>query len=71
LFVLIELLEKNRQKRINLEDALSHEWFSEFTEIHKNRLAAGKDENGLDNKFEAFTLTEVNSHKMMADAREL
>ena len=35
------------------------------------RMGTGKDANGLDNKFEAFTLTETNSDKLTADLREL
>lgn len=30
-----------------------------------------KDSNGLDNKFEAFTLTELNSHKLTQDIQDI
>ena len=69
--IYIELLEKNRQKRPSLEETLQHPWFAEFKEIHASRTGNCKDANGLDNKFEAFTLTETNSDKMTADLRQL
>lgn len=68
---LLELLEKNRQKRPSLEETLQHPWFAEFKEIHASRTGTGKDANGLDNKFEAFTLTEVNSSKLTQDMKDL
>ena len=58
------LLEKNRQKRLSLEDTLQHRWFAEFKEIHESR-------KGVGNKFEAFTMTEVNSSKKTADLKQL
>lgn len=54
-----------------MEETLQHAWFAEFKEIHASRVGSGKDANGLDNKFEAFTLTETNSDKMTADMRAL
>jgi len=65
------LLEKNRQKRPSLEETLQHPWFAEFKEIHATRMGSGKDANGLDNKFEAFTLTETNSDKLTQDIKAL
>jgi len=63
-----KLLEKNRQKRPSLEETLQHEWFAEFKEIHKSRKDASKnEETALDNKFQAFTITEPNSPKMYED----
>lgn len=61
-----KLLEKNRQKRPSLEETLQHKWFKE-TDVHASRMGNGKDANGLDNKFEAFTLTDQDSKKMTAD----
>ena len=66
-----KLLEKNRQKRASLEETLQHKWFAEYKEIHANRTGSLKDKNGLDNKFEAFTLTEPNSPKMTEDLKQL
>jgi len=45
-----KLLEKNRQKRPQLEEALQHPWFSSFKEIQERRKNL-KDSNGLDTKF--------------------
>jgi len=64
------LLEKNRQKRLSLEETLQHKWFAEFKEIHESRKNVCKD-SGVDKKFEAFTLTEVNSPKAMQDLNAL
>jgi len=61
-----KLLEKNRQKRPSLEETLQHKWFKE-TDVHASRMGNGKDANGLDNKFEAFTLTDNDTKKMTAD----
>jgi serine/threonine protein kinase len=47
---LIELLEKNRQKRPSLEEALQHPWFASFKEIQDQRKKQ-TDNNGLDTKF--------------------
>ena len=69
--ICLGLLEKNRQKRLSLEETLQHNWFSEFKEIHEQRKGTLKDANGLDNKFEAFTLTELNSPKMTDDIVQL
>ena len=67
----IELLEKNRSKRPSLEETLQHEWFSDYTAIHESRMGNMKDDNGLDKKFEAFTLTEPNSKKMTQDIDDI
>jgi serine/threonine protein kinase len=61
-----KLLEKNRQKRPSLEETLQHKWFKE-TDVHASRMGNGIDANGLDNKFEAFTLTDNDTKKMTAD----
>lgn len=58
------MLEKNRSKRATLEETLQHEWFSDYKAIHESRNGTMRDVNGLDKKFEAFTLTEPNSSKM-------
>lgn len=55
----IELLEKNRHKRPNLEEVLNHPWFADFKDIHEMRQGAGED-----SKFKAYTLTEPNSPKI-------
>lgn len=65
-----KLLEKNRAKRATLEETLQHKWFADYKEIHEARQGKLKDNNGLDNKFEAFTLTEPNSPKLTADLKE-
>jgi len=57
------LLEKNRTKRMTLEETLQHEWFSSFKEI----MATRQEKNPIQNKFEAFTLTEVNSLKIQEE----
>ena len=57
------LLEKNRKKRMTLEETLQHEWFSSFKEI----MASRQERNPIQNKFEAFTLTEVNSLKIQEE----
>lgn len=51
-----KLLEKNRTKRPSLEEALQHPWFAEFKDIQSIRKGASKNDKGLDNKFEAFTI---------------
>ena len=66
-----KLLEKNRAKRSTLEETLQHKWFADYKEIHEARQGKLKDNNGLDNKFEAFTLTEPNSPKLTADLKEI
>lgn len=66
-----KLLEKNRPKRPSLEETLSHKWFAEYKEIHASRTGKLKDANGLDSKFQAFTITEPDSPKMLQDLREL
>jgi len=66
-----KLLEKNRQKRPSLEEALQHPWFASFKDIQEKRKGNMKDSNGLDNKFEAFTLMEPNSPKMTEDMKEI
>ena len=58
----IELLEKNRHKRPNLEEVLNHPWFSDFKDIHSMRTA-NSNENDPD-KFMKYTLTEPNSPKI-------
>jgi hypothetical protein len=35
--ITIELLEKSRHKRPQLEEVLNHAWFAEFKDIHKLR----------------------------------
>lgn len=67
----LELLEKNRQKRISLEECLQHKWFSSYKDIQQKRQGTLKDSNGLDNKFEAFTLMDPNSPKMTEDLKAL
>ena len=56
-----------------MEETLSHPWFAEFKQVHKSRVGDHKDANtGLDNKFEAFTLTDgPNSPSMTQDLEEL
>jgi len=66
-----KLLEKNRQKRPSLEETLKHEWFASFKEIQAVRNSNNKDENGLDSKFQAFTIMEPNSPKMVEDQKNL
>jgi len=61
------LLEKNRAKRLTLEECLQHTWFRDYKDIYNQRMGNLKDLNGLDNKFEAFTLTELNSNKLTQD----
>ena len=63
-------MEKNRQKRPTLEEALQHPWFASFKDI-QDRRKANKDSNGLDTKFQAFTLMEPNSPKMTEDLKKL
>lgn len=53
-----KLLEKNRQKRPSLEEALQHNWFSDYKAIHEKRNGTQQDANGLDNKFKTFTITD-------------
>ena len=48
---------------MTLEETLQHEWFSTFKEI----LATRQEKNQIQNKFEAFTLTEVNSPKIQQE----
>ena len=67
----LELLEKNRQKRPSLEETLQHKWFASYKEILEKRKGNLKDANGLDNKFESFTLMEPNSPKMTEDLKEM
>jgi serine/threonine protein kinase len=62
-----KLLEKNRAKRPSLEETLQHPWFACYKEIHEVRSKAQKDKNGLDTKFEAFTITDVSSKKIDQD----
>lgn len=71
MFLNLELLEKNRQKRPSLEETLKHEWFASFKEIQAVRNSNNKDENGLDSKFQAFTIMEPNSPKMVEDQKNL
>ena len=66
-----KLLEKNRQERPNLEEALQHKWFAEFTEIHAQRTGTQKDDNGLDNKFKTFTITDPTSKKITQDIDDI
>lgn len=66
-----KLLEKNRAKRPSLQETLQHEWFSNYKDIHQERTGTLKDANGLDNKFQAFTLTEPNSPKLIEDINEI
>ena len=63
------MLEKNRQKRPSLEEVLKHEWFNSFKEIIAERKGNVKDENGLDSKFQAFTIMEPNYSKMVEDQK--
>ena len=65
------MLEKNRAKRATLEETLQHKWFADYKEIHEARSGKLKDNNGLDNKFEAFTLTEPNSPKLTQDLNDM
>jgi len=48
---------------MTLEETLKHEWFSSFKEI----MATRQERNPIKNKFEAFTLTEVNSLKIQEE----
>ena len=64
------LLEKNRTKRPSLEEALQHPWFAEYKDIQSVRKGA-KGANGLDNKFEAFTIMQPHSPKMTEDLKAL
>jgi len=50
---------------------LKHEWFNSFKAIQEQRKGGNKDENGLDSKFQAFTIMEPNSPKMVEDQKDL
>ena len=52
------LLEKNRQKRLCLEDVLQHKWFSDYKAIFVERADSLRNKNGIDSRFEAFTVTD-------------
>jgi hypothetical protein len=52
------LLEKNRQKRLSLEDVLQHKWFSEYKAIFIQRADSLRNKSGIDNKFESFSITD-------------
>ena len=58
------MLDKNRHKRPNLEEALNHPWFSDFKDIHSMRVASNNTGAGDQSKFAAYTLTEPNSPKI-------
>ena len=60
------LLEKNRSKRPSLEEVLKHKWFGSYN-VSKDR----KDDSNVTKKFEAFTITEKGSPKMMDDVKML
>ena len=64
-----KLLEKNRTKRPSLEEALQHPWFADYKDIQSVRKGAAKNDKGLDNKFEAFTIMQPNSPKMTDDLK--
>ena len=66
-----KLLEKNRTKRPSLEEALQHPWFADYKDIQSVRKGASKNDKGLDNKFEAFTIMQPNSPKMTDDLKQL
>ena len=66
-----KLLEKNRTKRPSLEEALQHPWFADYKDIQNVRKASAKNDKGLDNKFEAFTIMQPNSPKMTDDLKQL
>jgi serine/threonine protein kinase len=66
-----KLLEKNRTKRPSLEETLQHPWFADYKDIQSVRKAASKSGNGLDNKFEAFTIMQPNSPKMSEDLKAI
>lgn len=66
-----KLLEKNRTKRPSLEEALQHPWFADYKDIQAVRKGATKTANGLDNKFEAFTIMQPNSPKMTEDLKAI
>lgn len=57
-----KLLEKNRKKRLSLEEILRHPWFKNF-DIQKER----QDPKDVTKKFEAFALTENNKEKITYD----
>lgn len=62
-----KLLEKNRQKRPSLEETLQHKWYIQDTGLHEQRVGTNKDKNGLDNKFEVFTITDSKDNKRFED----
>lgn len=66
-----KLLEKNRQKRPSLEETLQHKWFIGDTDLAEVRSGAKVDMNGLDNKFELFTITSTKSGALTQDIKDL
>ena len=66
-----KLLEKNRQKRPSLEETLQHKWFIQDSDLHDVRMGAKVDMNGLDNKFELFTITSTKSSALTADIKDI
>jgi len=66
-----KLLEKNRQKRPSLEETLQHKWFTGDTDLAEVRSGAKVDMNGLDNKFELFTITSTKSGALTHDIKDV
>lgn len=64
--VCTELLEKNRAKRPGLEKVLAMEWFADYADAKKARIAAGEG-----SKFSAYTLTQPDSPKIQKEINEL
>lgn len=62
-----KLLEKNRQKRPSLEETLQHKWYQNDTDLHEMRKGTKVDSNGLDNRFELFTITNNKDKKQYED----
>lgn len=54
-----------------MEEALQHKWFSDYKAIHEQRNGTQQDDNGLDNKFKTFTITDPASKKITQDIEEL
>jgi serine/threonine protein kinase len=60
--VVASLLEKNRQKRGNIESVLAMEWFSEYKDVANARRAASPEE-----KFRAYTTTTTSDKDIKAE----
>lgn len=50
---------------------LQHKWFSGFKDIMEQRKNVKGEAEGVDNKFEAFTLMEPNSPKLTEDIKQI